>query len=434
MFDADPVAELQAVPWPELDLRVLQIDRRSVPPPFPLKVLPAPWRPWIESHAQASPCLDYIAQALLAAVAAACGSRFVVDVTAQWREPMVLWQALVGAPSTGKTPAVVAARHLLGSVEAPADPADPRDAKPGDGIATAWFVHRGMSMWHDDLEAWLAEISTDRRERGLTVACWSGDRSHGDSNAVEVGHQVMRAPVSVFGSFQADRLAERLSEIDEALSSRLLYCWPVPRLDARLDGAPAAEEGVRTLMQRLVDLPGTVAQPVALTLQPAAAQRLQDLLPRLRAFMRDAEGLEAAWIGKAAGTIVRLAGLLSLMDWAAGEHDSCLLIGEPQLERAQALWTDYFWLHAEAVFGQAASTIGERRVRRVARWLKRMRPDVVSREEVRRDALGKTVDADTAESVIERLEGYGALRMLKPQTSGGRPRRRWEVNPELWTG
>ncbi|HYD04163.1 MAG TPA: hypothetical protein VEC60_00470, partial [Reyranella sp.] len=73
---------------------------------------------------------------------------------------------------------------------------------------------------------------------------------------------------------------------------------------------------------------------------------------------------------------------------------------------------------------------------RVGRWLCRMRPPIVSREEVRREALCETVNAETAEIVIERLERYGALRMLPTQTgpAGGRPRRRWEVNPELWAG
>ena len=63
-----------------------------------------------------------------------------------------------------------------------------------------------------------------------------------------------------------------------------------------------------------------------------------------------------------------------------------------------------------------------------------MRPETVSREEVRREALGQTVDADTADSVLERLERYGAVRMLPVVKEARRgPRRlRWQVNPELW--
>jgi hypothetical protein len=89
-------AEAACEPWPELDRRFLQGDGRAVPPPFPLDVIAEAWRPWIEGHAQASTCSDYIAQALLAAVSAVCGWRMVVEVTAHWREPLLLWQALVG--------------------------------------------------------------------------------------------------------------------------------------------------------------------------------------------------------------------------------------------------------------------------------------------------------------------------------------------------
>jgi hypothetical protein len=422
-------SESAAAPWPELDRGFLQKERRSAPS-FPLDVVAEAWRPWIEGHAQASTCIDYIAQALLAAVSAVCGSRVVVDVTPHWREPLVLWQALVGARSTGKTPAMVAARRLIAGVTAPPDPPPTEEKlRPGEPALTAWLMNRGISRWNDDSD-WLAELSC---ERDITLAGWTGDPSHcGDK--IEVGRARARWAESVFGTLQADRLAETLSAVDEGVLSRLLYCWPVPRLEARLDRAGGLA-GTRVLLQRLVDLPGTSEQPDALAPSEPAVARLQDLLPQLRAFMRDADGVEAAWIGKAAGTIVRLAGVLSLMDWAQSEsRDPCTTVEEQHLERAHALWTDYYWPHAQSVFGQACSTLAERRVRRVGHWLQRMRPDTISREEVRREALSQAVDADTAESVIERLEQYGVLRMLEPQRVGSRgpSRRRWAVNPELW--
>src|SRR6185437_4689564 len=117
MFAPDSAAAADA-PWPALDRCFLQKDRRA-PPSFPLDVIAPAWRPWIEGHAQASSCVDYIALALLASVSAVSGSRTVVDVTPHWREPMVPWLALVGAPSTGKTPAMIAARRLVGGVTAP---------------------------------------------------------------------------------------------------------------------------------------------------------------------------------------------------------------------------------------------------------------------------------------------------------------------------
>ncbi len=426
-------AETACAPWPELDRRFLQSGHRAVPPPFPLEVIPEAWRSWIESHAQASTCIDYIAQALLAAVSAVCGSRLVVGVTAQWREPLVLWQALVGAPSTGKTPALVAARRLLGAVTAPPDPPVSEEAARGEPVLTPWMLDRGLSRWFDDCD-WLGEMSRDEEGRPFVVGGWTGDPSH-CTEFLDVGKRNTRWARSVFGTLQADRLAETLSGVDDGLLSRLLYCWPVPRLDARLDRAYGDGETVSRLLQRLVDLPGTICEPATLALQDAAVDRLQALLPQLRAFMRDADGAEAAWIGKAAGTIVRLAGLLSLMDWAAGDsREPCTTVDEQHVERAHALWSDYYWPHARAVFGQASPTIAERRVRRVGRWLQRTRPQTVSREEVRREALCQGVDADTAEGVIEQLEQQGVLRMLEPQANrgGGPRRRRWQVNPGLW--
>ena len=92
MSAPDSAAALAAdAPWPELDRRFLQKDRRA-PPPFPLDVIPAAWRPWIDGHARSSTCADYIALGLLAAVSAVCGLRVVIDVTPHWRAPLVLWQ------------------------------------------------------------------------------------------------------------------------------------------------------------------------------------------------------------------------------------------------------------------------------------------------------------------------------------------------------
>jgi hypothetical protein len=434
MSAPDSAAALAAdAPWPELDRRFLQMDRQSAPPPFPLDVLPEPWRPWVEGHAQGSTCVDYVAQGLLAAVSAVCGSRIVVEVTPHWREPLVLWQALIGAPSTGKTPALAAARRLLGSLTAPADPLEGREQVPrGKLVLSSWQLDRGISCWHDE-DGWLRELAREGRVRTFTIAGWSGASLH-EEDIIDIGYGGMRWAESIFGTLPANRLAETLSAIDDALLSRFLYCWPVPRLEARLERLFDGER-TRRLVQRLVDLPGTIREPFALGPGDAARERLEDLLPRLRAFMRDADGVQAAWIGKAAGNIVRLAGLLSLMDWATVDGEApCRTVEEHHLERAHALWTDYYWPHAQAVFGEAPLTLAERRVRRVGQWLRRMRPETVSREEVRREALSQAVDADAAESVIERLEQQGVLRMLVPQRVGSRGpgRRRWAVNPQLW--
>src|SRR5947209_20175315 len=98
-MSASTTVESADAPWPEVEPRLF-LESRPPPPPFPLDLLPEPWRPWIEACARSFTTVDFVAQGLLGAVSAVCGGRIVVDVTPQWREPLVLWQALVGGPVT----------------------------------------------------------------------------------------------------------------------------------------------------------------------------------------------------------------------------------------------------------------------------------------------------------------------------------------------
>jgi len=90
-------------PWPEIDRSLLD-DARRIVPPFPLHLLPDPWACWVSETAQAAGTpADYVAQGLFASVAAVCGAGVQARVTSSWHESLVLWQALVGSPSSGKS-------------------------------------------------------------------------------------------------------------------------------------------------------------------------------------------------------------------------------------------------------------------------------------------------------------------------------------------
>ena len=429
-MSASPTVDSAEAPWPEIEPRLLH-GNRPPPPRFPVERLPEAWRPWIEVQAQGLTGADYLAQGLLGAAAAVCGARVVADVTAQWREPLVLWQALVGEPSTGKTPALLLARGLVESI----DPELAQITPALDMLARrANFRESGVTLWCDDLEEWLAAISRPE-DRRLALAGWGGDAADLSHCEGYVPIEVNRFPLSIVGALQVDRTARFLNSDVEGLASRFLYAWPVPRIDVVLGGARADHKAVCVLLDRLATLPGSRSAPHPLPLLDGARDRLQAIVPLLRRFMCGTDGLEAAWIGKAPGTIVRLAGLLCLMEWAQQKREQPPAgVEEQHVERAHALWSDYFWPHAQAVFGHAGTTLAERQARRVARWLRRMRPDAVSREEIRREALCQTVDADTAEDLIERLHRYGALRPTAVETSRrrGPHKRRWAVNPDLW--
>ena len=374
--------------WPEIDRSLIE-GGRAVPPPFPLHVLPGRCRAWVEASAQGFTPVDYLAQGLLAAASAVCGTEIVVRVTPAWTEPLVLWPVLVGGPSTGKTPALAAARRLLAGLDR------------GREI--------GSVEWRDELEAWWRN-ATDRALRDSRLADWR--RS------------------TVVGSLRPERLAE--GPCDEELAARFLYAWPDGAEGAPLGAATPDDDGVRAVLKRIAALAGTAEEPGTLVFEEEAVATLQSLLPALRQEMQSCDGAEAAWIGKGAGTIVRLAGLLALLRWAEGKdetpHD---ISAAATLMDAHALWAGYFLPHARAVFGQAGRDGRDRHARRAARWLRRSRLARVSREDIRVEALSRGVDAEGADQVIERLEEGGVLRSMATQRTGGRRPRRWEVNPDL---
>src|SRR5260370_23569429 len=108
---ANPTSAGAPAGWPAPDPSLLE-DGRPVVPAFPLDALPQPWREWVSDTAcGAGAPVDYVAQAVLGAVAGLCGAGVKACVTQSWSEPLVLWQALVGAPSAGQTPALDAIRR-----------------------------------------------------------------------------------------------------------------------------------------------------------------------------------------------------------------------------------------------------------------------------------------------------------------------------------
>ena len=101
------------------------------------------------------------------------------------------------------------------------------------------------------------------------------------------------------------------------------------------------------------------------------------------------------------------------------------------LVSACSLW-DYFRSHARAVLARAFPSDDVRLKRRVLDWIRARGADRISREEVRREALGQAQNAHQSLLVLRALERAGYLRQIAYQPDGaGRPPLRWDVNPLL---
>jgi hypothetical protein len=432
----DPITTDSGTDWPEPDLGLLEEIRPALPD-FPLHCLPPWWRAWVSETADAAGApVDYVVQALLASVAGVCSAGVVARLAEGWDEPLILWQALVGGPSNGKTPALDALRRALAAVDRTAaadrrgpviiDKATPLTAL----LASADKRPAGALLWRDESSHWLAALGCNGRrelvEVSALLASWAPLRTAQGPGA---------PAVSIIGCLDPSRLEQAMRGSDDGRAARFLYAWPRPApYRSFLDRPALRESEAVNALQRIARAAGDPAAPLALSLDPQALKAFDRHLARLHGELQGCDGVEAAWLGKGRGTVARLAAVLALLQWSVVASTVApppsAIIGET-LIAACTLW-DYYRSHARAVLGRAFPSDDARLARRVLAWIRDQRAAQLSREDIRRDALGQALDAEQTLKVIRLLEGAGFLRKVAvaPGTNG-RPPLRWDVHPAL---
>jgi len=449
--------------WPDLDVSILE-EKRGAVPPFPLDLLAQPWRDWVgDTASSAGAPTDYVVQAVLAALAGLCGAGVAVRITPAWSEPLVLWQAVVGEASSGKSSALASMRRLLGSIEAERRMHDDvkqeahaervKEAGSCDAFVQSQVVvddaaleiiaeivsgnPRGVILWRDE-PAWLAQLGEagyDGSDRARWLEAWNAGSVTLKRRTDKRSLHLERFPVSILATTPPDRLKEVLEKGDDGPAARFLYAWPGPQPYCPLaNGKIAQDDDALKMLRRISRLARTPDDPLVLSFDRHGVEAFDGFLAGLHADRRRTEGLEAAWLGKGRSTVARLAGALELLAWSGSDAPGLPgHIGREQVEAAAALWTNYFRPHACAVFGRVMPTTSEDRVRRVARWLKDSGATVISREDIRCRALGRTINAEGAQQVLYRLDVLGFVRpdRADDQAGPGRPARRWQVNPAL---
>ena len=103
--------------WNAPDMSVLNAGIREAPA-LPLECF-GPWAEWIERHAESkSVPVAYVGTALLTCATSLIGNARWAQPWPGWREPTALWSALIGYPSSGKSPAMDCSTGLLQVLEA----------------------------------------------------------------------------------------------------------------------------------------------------------------------------------------------------------------------------------------------------------------------------------------------------------------------------
>ena len=357
--------------WPEIDASLLE-DGRPDLPEFPLACLPPFWARWTsETAAVLSAPVDYLAQALLGAVAGVCGAGVVARVTELWDEPLVLWLALVGGPSNGKSPALDAMRRALAAVESFASARGPRPHPGREGDAAACPARpRGQAAGRRPAVARRARrLAGGARLQRPPRAGRAGRAARRLVAAThrpgpeQPGHQPGRQPRRAVrrcrrGRLGTARLARRLGS-DDGRAARLLYAWPAPPAWRSLRDCPALRESdAVNALQRIAHVADDPLRPLGLSFADGAVDAFDRQLARMHQALRACAGVEAAWVGKGRRTVPRLAAALCLLRWAAAA--SAIAPPPGTIDRdtaiaAGALW-DYFHQHARAVLARGFGT------------------------------------------------------------------------------
>ena len=103
--------------WPDPDMSLVRRAEGLVPA-MPLGGLGLSLAQYVEAAAEALGApQDYVGLALLVGAAGTIGARRYVEIWDGWPEPGILWGALVGDPSSNKSPAIDPIREALNAAE-----------------------------------------------------------------------------------------------------------------------------------------------------------------------------------------------------------------------------------------------------------------------------------------------------------------------------
>jgi hypothetical protein len=264
-------------------------------------------------------------------------------------------------------------------------------------------------------------------DREFWIESWNGK----PYPVERVGRPPLAIPhllIGITGGFQPDKLARSFKGDADGLYARLLFGWPAkPPYRPLTDAVEEVEPEFMNALIRLIDLTADDGDDLIVTpvpLSPEARASFEEFRKEVDATSTALEGREAEWWAKAPAHVLRLAGTLAYLDWARRTAGQPIVVAEPHkiekqfLDGAARLVRDYFWPHARSALRLIGLSEHHANARRVLRWLQANSRTEVSREDVRRTALTRSLDADATEELLARLVRAGWLRPTVIQTGG----------------
>ena len=477
--------------WDDPDWSLLD-DRRGTLPEFPAGVLSGKWEEWLARAAHgAGVTHGHVAVPLLATCASLIGTARRIRPSRSWSEPFTLWTAIVGFSGSGKTPGISVTKRALSLIEStrkervaelqrrhdtrsqtakaaekawkkkveeaveanlppPQMPVEAMD--PGLFVTPRLYVSeatierhavllqarpRGMLLMSDELASLFLNMGrySNGSDKEFWLEAWNGHHY--------VVERMGRPPVMIdhlligmTGGFQPDKLARSFEGDSDGMHARVLFAWPEePAFHNLTDAVTEVEPELLNALCRIVDIPAEENDVFApRDVRLSADARIQfEYFRQFQHRGKDAlDGREREWWAKGPSQVLRLAGTLCYLDWAMQGGPEPQDVEARFIEAAARLWRDYLWPHSRAAVRQIGLTDHHAEARRVLRWIRAGRRDLVSREDVRRDALSQRFNADEVDSLLGILVTAGWLRK-EVQPTPGRYAIRWSVNPKLFS-
>ena len=439
--------------------------------------------------------VDHVIVPLLGIASSLIGTARRVKASRSWSEPFTMWTGVVGFSGTGKTPGLDVTKRALSKVERdrkaridglrrehesnaerarasyknwkadveeavekglPAPPMPDDATVPDEFVAPRLYVSnstvekigvllqarpRGMLMICDELASLFLNLSrySGGTDREFWLEAWNGKHyvvERMGRPAVALDHLL----VGMTGGFQPDKLARSFQGDADGLYARICFAWPQePDYRVLTDDTEEVEPEFENTLARLIDLPAEDSGKLLVGRIGLSAE-LRTIFEQFRYFAyREKAGLdgrEREWWAKSPAHVLRLAGTLAYLDWAMRTAGQAFIAPEPNaieanfMTAAVRLVRDYFWPH-RAALRQIGLSERHAKARSALRWIRKNHKVEVSREDIRRDALGQSLDADQVQDLIDGLVKAGWLRQITTRTPG-RSRHRWAVNERLF--
>jgi hypothetical protein len=437
--------------------------------------------PIMTAYRQQAP-VDFVVWPLTVSLAALCGRDVGIRPRAHddWTERLALWAALIGPPSTMKTPALAEGTRVLTRIAAKLreDYLAELEQWKQDCLAEKQANGKHAELPEKPVfqRVWTAEATIEKlamiigeqSPRGVAIVrdelaglIFGLDRYHpgsgGDrqfllqaySGGAYVVDRMSRPSVfiddlllNIAGGVQPERARELFGEgVDDGLAARFLTVFPglpgrfrvidrYPDMAARhaLDGV--ADTLFRTHWGDLLHTDTFRPTPFC-TLEDEGRELFSDWHEQVvaRARSADLESRQSARIGKYPGLAARLMLLFHLVEWAAGRCRTILRVTAETTAHVLDLMDTYVQPMEDRVYLAYADSVVTAAGRRVARWILTKGVERFTPRDVRQLRYEGVCEHGEAERVVEWLCAMGWAREEDARVRVGRPSQTYLVNP-----